>query len=202
MIKSMRLSIILLRLSSFFPAVIPIHIIKAYSNTDYRICLGGIPVSTQLADTVILKASRLKWASILAICLIFGLIGIWMLSSGENKFMSWLCIIFFGLLGGGVCFFQLISPGKLVLNRGGFEQKMTGRSLQCKWQDVSEFGVIRISRNKFVSFSRLQDEGKAMTQISKAITGSHSGMLGDNFGMKSEDLADLMNAFRNRALSL
>jgi len=52
-----------------------------------------------------------------------------------------------------------------------------------------------------VSFSNSQDEGKLLAQVSTTLTRGHSGALGDTFGMKAEDLAELMNAFRLRALS-
>ena len=40
-----------------------------------------------------------------------------------------------------------------------------------------------------------------MAKVSTTLTRGHSGALGDTFGMKAQDLADLMNAFRNRALN-
>ncbi len=113
--------------------------------------------------------------------------------------VGWLCILFFGL-GTLLSLWQLLIPGSLTLDRDGFHQKLLGRKLHCRWHAVSEFDIVRIQRNTFVSFSRLEDEGKLLTGISKAITGNHSGMLGDNFGMKPRKLADLMNALRGRAL--
>ena len=156
-------------------------------------------MTNDLPETMTLTSSRLKSVGMLLICLVFVVIGVWITSDPENKTMGWFCVGFFGLCS-AVFIIQLIRPGHLTLNQDGFEQVMLGRTLTVAWKDVSDFGVIKIKYNKFVSFSRHQDEGKALAGVSKALTGGHSGMLGDSFGMKAEELAVLMNQFRHRAL--
>ena len=158
-------------------------------------------MTTSLPNEVVLKASPLKWIGILSLCALFVWGGFLLLSDGDNKLAAWICFLLFGVVGVPVSLFQLIRPGRLTLDEKGFEQVMMGRSLKCNWHDVSDFGVMRVSRNKFVSFSQAKDEGKVMANLSKTITGNHSGALGDTFGMKAKDLAELMNAFRDRALS-
>ena len=152
-----------------------------------------------LPQTLTLHSSRVKPIFMGLICLVFVAGGILMLSDSDDKAVAWVTIIFFGLCL-AVFILQLIRPGHLILNQDGFEQVMLGRTLTVAWKDVSDFGVIKIKYNKFVSFSRHQDEGKALAGVSKALTGGHSGMLGDSFGMKAEELAVLMNQFRHRAL--
>jgi hypothetical protein len=158
-------------------------------------------MDTHLPKEISLKASPLKLVGIFLICAFFTIAGFWILSGGENTAAAWLCILFFGAIGIPVCLFQFIRPARLFLNEEGFEQIMMGRRMNCNWHAVSKFGVVSIKRNKFVSFSRLEDEGKTLAHISKIITGGHSGILGDTFGMKAIDLAALMNAFRDRALN-
>ena len=159
-------------------------------------------MNSPLPREITLKASSLKWFLMLLATALFTAAGIWMLSDPENTLVAWLTLFLFGVIGIPVSLFQLVRPGRLTLNEDGFEQIMMGRVISSDWKAVSGFGVLRIGRNKFVSFSRMEDEGKKMTNLSRALTGGgHSGMLGDNFGMKAPELADLMNAFRNRALN-
>lgn len=156
----------------------------------------------KLPKTMEIETSSMKSWAMLSICLVFTLWGVWMLSNGEGKFSDWVAVIFFGVVGLPVCIVRFVKQGKLILTNEGFEQILMGRTMKCNWEDVSDFDVIGTNWNKFVSFSRVEDEGKAMALVSKALTGNHSGMLGDNFGLRAEELAELMNAFRNRALGL
>lgn len=156
-------------------------------------------MSNGLPSTLTLTSSRLKSTLFGLICLIFVLMGIWILSDPENALMGWFTIAFFGL-GLAIFIMQLIRPGRLTLDQNGFEQVILGRSLTCKWTEVSDFGVLKVKHNKFVSFSRQQDEGKMLAGVSKTLTGGHSGMLGDSFGMKPKELAILMNEYRDKAL--
>ena len=56
---------------------------------------------------------------------------------------------------------------------------------------------------KYVGFSSAQDEAAhpKVAAANRAVIGA-SGMLPDTFGMTAEDLADLMNAYRRRAIAL
>ena len=81
---------------------------------------------------------------------------------------------------------------------------MMGRKTSNRWDEVSEFGIYAIkssfvTASKFVCFDRYADEGKKMTELSRSMVGA-TAQLADTFGMKAEALAELMNAFRNRAL--
>jgi len=117
-------------------------------------------MNTSLPKEMTLKASPFKWVGILFICVLFAGVGFWMLSGEENKGAAWLCILLFGAMGVPVSLFQLIKPGRLTLNETSFEQVMMGRTLKCNWRAVSDFGVVRVRRNKFVSFSRAQTRVK------------------------------------------
>ena len=156
-----------------------------------------MPIPTE----IVLKASPLKWGGMLLLTILFTLGGFWALSDEEHKLAAWITILLFGVIGIPVSLFQLIRPARLTLNENGFEQVMMGRTVKCNWEDVSDFGIFRTGKTKFVSFSNSRDEGKLMAQISSTLTRGHSGALGDTFGMKAQDLADLMNAFRARALN-
>lgn len=159
---------------------------------------------TDLPETLELRGSRRKWFGMLALTAPFTFIGIFMITEGEAV-MGWICTIFFGLCA-LIFILQLIKPGRLTLGPDGFEQVMTGRTLTCRWEDVSDFGVYAMKTNfvttsKFVCFNRRVDEGKRMAAVNQALVGA-TAQLSDSFGMKTEALADLMNAFRARALGL
>lgn len=156
-----------------------------------------------LPDEIILKPSPKKWIGVAVIGAIFVAIGIMMISQGD-LLLGWLGTLFFGAVL-VTALLQLFSKATfLKLGPAGFEQRIMGRHMVCRWEDVSEFGVWGMSAggvatNSFVSFDRREDEGRTLTTINRSISGA-SAMLGDNYGMKSEDLAVLMNAFRDRAL--
>ena len=157
-----------------------------------------------LPEEIVLKSSPIKWIGFLLLFILFVFGGVLMLKDGENPLMAWLCIGFFGL-GIPVSLMQIFKPGTLTLNADGFEQRMMGRVTASRWDEVSGFGIYKIRRgffttNTFVSFSRLEDEGKALAGVARALSGG-TAQLGDTFGMKAQKLADLMNEFRNRALS-
>ena len=140
-----------------------------------------------------------KWLGVTVLCGLFVACAVFMIMRTEDKLIGWFVFAFFGF-GLIISIIQLIKPATLILTQDGFEQSSLGRKLNCSWHDVSEFGVTRIQRSNYVSFSRQQDEGKMLSNISKGITGGHSGTLGDTFGMKAHDLADLMNRYRDQAL--
>ena len=159
---------------------------------------------TDLPDTLELRGSRLKWLGLLALVSPLILGGVLMVSSGDI-IVGGLCLAFFALCG-LVFLWQIIKPGRLTLGPDGFEQIMAGRTLTCRWDEVSDFGVYGVGvglfkTNKFVCFSRLEDEGTRLASVNRALVGA-TAQLSDSFGMKPEALAELMNAFRNRALGI
>jgi len=151
-----------------------------------------------LPETMTLRPSPLKWVSVSLGGLLFTAGGILMIVTGEGA-MAWFCTIFFGIVA-ATGLYMLLGGSYLKLTGEGFEQKMMGRTMVCRWQDVSPFGVWVVSGNRFVSFDRVQDQGKTIARVNQALAG-RSASLGDSFGMKAEKLAELMNAFRDRALA-
>jgi len=150
----------------------------------------------ELPEEMTLKPSKMKWIGVLTIGAIFTTIGIFMASKGEA--MGWFCAIFFGLVA-GVALAQLVGNSHLRLHADGFEQNMLGRKLDCRWDEVSNFGIFKTNGNSFVTFNRAQDEGKLMAKINRAVGGG-SSQLGDTFGMSAEALATLMLRFQERSL--
>ncbi|MEO1405740.1 MAG: hypothetical protein AAFV54_04530 [Pseudomonadota bacterium] len=160
--------------------------------------------ASQLPETLILKSSRLKWFGLLALTAPLFASGVALVLIGDAGWLGWLGLIFFGACE-AVFLYQLIWPGQLTLNEDGFEQVLVGRKLAHKWTDVLSFDVYGLksgflTTNQFVCFDRVEDDGKAVASINRALVGA-SAQLGDTFGMKAVELAALMNDFRARALN-
>ncbi|MEL7130687.1 MAG: hypothetical protein AAGK23_14185 [Pseudomonadota bacterium] len=156
-----------------------------------------------LPETLTLRGSRLKALGFLMLAAPLFLAGLFMVLSGNNGWVAWASFLFFGACE-LVFVFQIINPGQLTLDRHGFKQSLMGRSVTNRWVEVSCFGVYEIKQgfittNRFVCYDRFEDDGKTLAKINRAMAGA-SAQLGDTFGMKAEDLAALMNAFRDRAV--
>jgi len=138
-----------------------------------------------------------RWKSILFLLLTLGFTigGVWMALDGEK--MGWFISIFFGL--GMLVFLINLSPqaSYLKLNKEGFEVCSLFRKHKYHWNEVRDFGVGSISGNKMVmfNFSEEYKKAKKVRKISSTIAGAEGG-LHDTFGLKAEELADLMNEYK------
>ena len=165
--------------------------------------MTGMAIPHPLPEEMILKPSRVKWIGVFLTGSAFSAGGVWMISEGDQQ--GWLVAIFFGLVT-IVSVVPLFSRSiYLRLHKDGFEQVFMSRKIACKWSEVSPFGVWSMQQSfitirRSVTFSLRRDDGKVMASINKAVSGG-SSHLADNFGMKAQALADLMNAYRRRALS-
>jgi len=119
------------------------------------------------------KSSRVKWALFLCLYSAFVAGGVLILTSGENPFLAWASICFFGL-GIPISLWQLANPSVLRLSKTGFEQKAMRRILSCHWDDVSEFSTYSVANTTYVCFSRREDEGKALSGINQSLTGGYT----------------------------
>lgn len=151
-----------------------------------------------LPDEIRLTPSRWKWLAVTAICTVFAVIGGLMATGGD--LIGWASLLFFGpgaLMGTAMV---IGWRSHLVLRRDGFEQAMLGRTLVCRWADVSGLAAWHgPGRNRLVTFTRTGDAG-ALASVNRALSGG-TASLGDSFGMRAEDLAALMRAFQDRALA-
>lgn len=122
----------------------------------------------------------------------------------EHGVLRWLVGGFSGLVVVAAAMQLFSGRTWLRLDLEGFEQAMLGRRMQCRWDEVSDFGTWSMRQGFFtvhrgVAFDRPGDEGKVVARMNRAIAGGTTA-LGDTFGMRAEDLAALRNAFRERAL--
>jgi len=115
----------------------------------------------------------------------------------EGEGMGWIVTGFFGF--GSLIFIVNMLPqaSYLKLDGVGFETSSLFRKHKYNWDDISHFGVGKISNNTMVmfNFSSSYQKARNARKIASMISGAE-GALHDNFGMKAEELAQLMNEYK------
>ena len=144
----------------------------------------------------VLYPNKMKSMLYVGITLVFVVIGIFMLQDGAP--MAWFVTITFGL--GLLIFLLNLLPqaSYLILDEQGFETSSLFRKHRYSWDDVNDFSVGRISSNQMVmfNFSHNYQAARKARKVSTMIAGAE-GALHDTFGMKAQDLAALMQSYKN-----
>jgi hypothetical protein len=154
-----------------------------------------------LPEVMELRPDRLKWVVIFLLAMGFVSIAIW-LGQDMNALTRWGSGGFFALCG-LIAVPQMIGVGaRLRLDAEGFTCSTLFRSFRRTWAECSVFAPVRIGLTSMVGFSTQTDEARhpGGAAVARSLTG-HSGALPDTFGMSADDLSDLMNLFRLRALA-
>ncbi len=149
----------------------------------------------QTTQPLLLKPRRLKIIGLGIVSLAFVIIGVWMLR--EVVWLGWQSIGFFGLCLLVSMVLMLPNASYLELNSAGFTMCSLFRAHTILWVDVSTFGVGRIMGNKMVMFNFVdsyQGSSKLRT-FNTGVTGFEAG-LPDSYGLKHDELAELMNKFK------
>lgn len=152
-----------------------------------------------LPDSMTLKPDRLRWLGVFAISTGFVAIAVW-LGPGDP-------LLFYGAGGFFLLCALIAAPlmlgvgSSLTLDREGFTCRTLFRSFRRKWTECSAFYPVSVGIRKNVGFSTQQDEAAHpnLAAANRAMIGA-SGMLPDNYGLSADDLADLMNRYRGRAI--
>jgi hypothetical protein len=117
----------------------------------------------------------------------------------EGDPMGWAGILFFG--AGVIVFCVLLLPGSayLKLDPAGFTVCSLFRAHSTRWYEVNSFEVGRIGGRKLVvfNFSNLHRGQGFARKLSSAI-GGYEGALPETYGLSAEDLAAMMNDWRQR----
>lgn len=156
-----------------------------------------------LPETLTLYPSKLKWLGILALACGFVAIAVFVMQDAPPHLRA-LVGGFFGL-GIPVALLQIFGKGSwLRLDQDGFQYAQFGKKHAFGWHEVSEFGVWKMKQGFFttsshVGFSTEADSARTLGKINTALVGA-TGTLPDTYGKSAKDLAELMNAFRDRAL--
>lgn len=162
---------------------------------------SSIETDEALPEAIELRPGRVKWVMIFLISAGFVAIAIW-LGDEMEPLTRWGSGGFFALCG-LIAVPQMIGVGaRLRLDREGFTCTTLFKSFRRTWVECSEFAPARVGPNLMVGFSTATDETNHPrgAALSRALTGI-SGALPDTFGMAADELAELMNIFRQRALA-
>lgn len=159
----------------------------------------------ELPDEIVLNPSRMKWVMVLIIGVLFSVAGAFM-ASDDDVVVGLFCAVFFGTCALVALRMLSTSSSQLRLDREGFvERTLFGHKNVQRWVDVSEFSVFDPGvANAMVVYEPREIEGgagkQAFANVSRALTGGKAHGISDTYGMGAEELAELMNAFRARAL--
>ncbi len=154
-----------------------------------------------LPDRIDFKPGRAKWLGVFLICAGFVAIALWV-GPDEDPTVFYGAGGFF-LLCALIALPQMIGVGaSLTLDRDGFTCRTLFKSFSRKWIECSPFATGRIYMNTLVTFETAQDVAAHpnLAEVSRSIVGA-AGVLPDTYGVSAHELADVMNAFRARALS-
>jgi hypothetical protein len=144
---------------------------------------------------IVLRPGRVKTILLLCFCLIFP-IGPLIRTPAPDEWYIWLIGAFFGLCA-LVFAVQLIpSSTYLRLSPQGFTVRSLFRTApMILWRDVSEFQVAVLPRQKLVVYESTATTMPTLRKINRALVGAGEA-LPNSFGLKPQELADLMNAWR------
>jgi hypothetical protein len=148
-------------------------------------------------DQLVLRPSKRSTLGLLLGCSIFVGAGVWMATIGKP--IGWIAVIFFGL-GVVVALVQLIpNASYLVITQKGFEIGSLFRSHTYSWHEVTFFAVATTYYHGMVvfNFSASYEKAKVARNVAKAIAG-YEGALPGTYGMKADQLADLLNEWKAR----
>jgi hypothetical protein len=161
--------------------------------------LGAYPGPVEL------RTARLKTLLLMLGAAVFAGVVIWMLLSepreGWRAWLLWSCAVLIALSVPALLV-VLVRGGGLVLTAQGFEIRHVRAPRMSSWQDVGPFEVVRLPP-AFTPLVVYDDAGAAdgaLARANAALMGRTSG-LPDSYGLPHEELAALLNAWRERALS-
>jgi hypothetical protein len=161
-------------------------------ETDPAAILARFPGPVRLTP------SPRKWLLVLAGCLAFVLIGVWM--RNDDAVGAWFGIAFFGL--GVPIAGAMLLPGaaSLVLDADGFEVTNLFRRYRAHWANVTGFTVAGVapSGTKMVVYDAAAGKHNLLGEISTRLVGRNAG-LPDTYQLAPADLASLMAGWRERA---
>ena len=148
-------------------------------------------------ETITLRPSRLKWAGIFLLCLLFAVVGVQIIADGSR--VGWVVVVFFGLGCLVVAVSMIPNATYLRLTPSDFTICSLFRARSYRWQDVTGFTVGRAGSRRMVMFDfapNFHRRSRSGSWNAKLV--GHEAGLPDNYGLDYEELADLMNRHRAR----
>ena len=130
------------------------------------------------------------------VSVIFVVLGVLMIAQGKR--IGWLACGFFGLCSLVFLVELLPNASSLELTADGFTVRSFFQvSKRIAWVEVQSFGIGRIRGKKMVMFNYAESYQGALAvrRINAALTGFEAA-LPDCYGLRAEELADLMNRYK------
>ena len=154
-------------------------------------------ILSRFPGPVRLYPSRKKWLLILLISALFTAVGFWM--AAESAPSGWYALVFFAACLIVSVIMLLPGAGGLVLDRDGFRVTSLFRSHRSRWRDVSGFEPISVSSQRLVGFDD-RAANRAIGALNTVIAG-HNAALPETYGFYVDELAELMQRWRERAMT-
>lgn len=133
-------------------------------------------------------------------CGLFVLLGATIGLSGHYVVVGWVIAAVFAALA-FVALRQTGQPDHLLLHDESFDVLQHGTTTTREFAACSEFSVWRGGSLNLVIFDHPLDDAKPNAAENRRLTG-RSGSLPHRFGVRAEELAQLLNMARSRALGL
>jgi hypothetical protein len=148
---------------------------------------------------LVLSGSPHRWAFVSVGCGFFALLGAAIGLSGNYAIIGWAVAAVFAWLA-FIAARQSRRPDHVLLHGQSFQVIHMGTATTHQFADCSEFEVWREGSNSLVVFDNPLADASPNAAANRAITG-RSGSLPHRFGVRAEELAQLMNMARDRALA-
>ncbi len=147
---------------------------------------------------LLLRPSRLTYLALAGLLGALSLRGAWRIWQGNGE--GWIDLVVWGLFA--LLMFAQTLPfvSSLKLTDEGFEMKSLGRRHRWRWEDVSNFRVIKMKNVPQVGFDVVPpDDGRQNPrEVAYAFTGADAA-LGDTYGRTAQELVDLMTDWKRGA---
>ena len=150
---------------------------------------GSAPADEELPDTAFLPPSRARWVFTVVMSTVIVSVNLYVVATQGGSALALLAGLFTitGLAAGA----QLV-PGSagLWLDRKGFTFRMFWVDRRREWDEITHVLSSQVGLLQMVGYNRKQDEPNKPREV-----------LPDTYGISANELAYLMNRWRNRALT-
>jgi hypothetical protein len=148
---------------------------------------------------VAFKPSRMKWLLVSLGSAVFTAGGIGMVATEADK--GWFVLIFFAFCLAVSAIMLLPGAGGLVLDADGFQATSLFCHYRLRWQDVTGFEPISLPyvRRRMVGYN-ISSIGPTIGTLTTVISGRNAS-LPDTYGFSADELAELMQRWRDRAVA-
>ncbi|SSW61650.1 hypothetical protein [Achromobacter agilis] len=189
----------------FFGLCAAVAILQIWPGLLQREAHCAAALLARYPGPVQLKAAALKLWVFSLLSAVFGGVLLWMLLHEPLPPLKQLILWPGAVLSLFAAAMLLVRAAKddtfLRLGRDGFETRLVWNSKTIRWQDTSEFTVVSVSRNvpKLIVFDDAAVDRAGTAGLNRRFVGRNSS-LAETYGLTHEALAELLNAWRARAL--